>query len=304
MFGSLVVLLPFEHEGGNLLLRHRRREYDFNGPALLKDAPPASVAYIAFFSDVEHEVAQVTSGYRVTVTYNLYFDSKKGVPTTQVSSDIQPDHPFKTILRTCLDNTATQPVPEFLGFGLAHAYAFGSIFSKSGLKGSDALLIKTLRQLNIPHDYFTLYRAPEGNNRCPFRVLSMKHIDGHSEEEGYGESVFDTITSGKGSFLVWDDEIGKKPPRYSAWYNQYNNEKQKYKSMDVKWVTEPNEEYLDRSTVLAYGNESTLQYYYHQLCVIAVIPQTEEGTALAGSGVFSGCDVMDEDEEEEEEHEL
>lgn len=42
-----------------------------------------SIAYITFFSDVEHEVSEVTSGHRVTITYNLYFDVTKGAPVTQ-----------------------------------------------------------------------------------------------------------------------------------------------------------------------------------------------------------------------------
>ena len=67
MFGSLVCLLPSSHEGGNLLLRHRDREFTFDGQALLQEAPPASIAWVAFFGDVEHEVAFVTSGHRITI---------------------------------------------------------------------------------------------------------------------------------------------------------------------------------------------------------------------------------------------
>jgi hypothetical protein len=29
---------------------------------------------VAFFGDIEHEIAPVTSGHRITLTYNLYFD--------------------------------------------------------------------------------------------------------------------------------------------------------------------------------------------------------------------------------------
>src|SRR6202042_3226946 len=32
--------------------------------------PSPSIAYIAFYSDVEHEVLKVTSGHRATITYN------------------------------------------------------------------------------------------------------------------------------------------------------------------------------------------------------------------------------------------
>jgi hypothetical protein len=36
-----------------------------------------SIAYIAFYRDVEHEVNMVTLGFRVTLTYNLYWDCSK-----------------------------------------------------------------------------------------------------------------------------------------------------------------------------------------------------------------------------------
>jgi predicted 2-oxoglutarate/Fe(II)-dependent dioxygenase YbiX len=84
MFGSLVVLMPFDHTGGELILRHRGREFTFDGCALLENAPTTSAAYVAFFSDVEHEVTEVTSGHRVTITYNLYFDATKGGPCDPV----------------------------------------------------------------------------------------------------------------------------------------------------------------------------------------------------------------------------
>lgn len=80
----------------------------------------------------------------------------------------------------------------------------------------------------------------------------------------------------EGSFLIWDkdpEEVANNPPRGSAWYRYYAGDKKTYKPLDVKWVTEPSEERLDRSTILAYGNRASLAYYYHQLCVVAFTPQ-------------------------------
>lgn len=74
MFGSLVVVFPTRHEGGALHLRHKGEEWTFDSAALTSAQEDPSIAYIAFYSDVEHEVSVVNSGYRVTLTYNLYFD--------------------------------------------------------------------------------------------------------------------------------------------------------------------------------------------------------------------------------------
>lgn len=73
MFGSLVLVFPTPHEGGSLVLRHEGKEWSFDSAKVLAEQPSPSIGYVAFFSDVEHEVLPVKSGYRVTITYNLYF---------------------------------------------------------------------------------------------------------------------------------------------------------------------------------------------------------------------------------------
>ena len=74
MFGSLVVVFPTLHDGGALLLRHRGQEWTFDSGKALAAADQPSIGYVAFFSDIEHEVTPVISGHRVTLTYNLYFE--------------------------------------------------------------------------------------------------------------------------------------------------------------------------------------------------------------------------------------
>jgi hypothetical protein len=74
MFGSLVIVFPTPHEGGTLLLRHRGREWTFDSGHALSNKEEPSIGYVAFFSDIEHEVAPVISGRRITLTYNLYFE--------------------------------------------------------------------------------------------------------------------------------------------------------------------------------------------------------------------------------------
>jgi len=87
MFGSLVIVFPTPHEGGGLLLRHRGHEWIFDSGKELADLVEGqrqpSIAYVAFFSDIEHEVAPVISGYRVTLTFNLYIDASGPVSTKE-----------------------------------------------------------------------------------------------------------------------------------------------------------------------------------------------------------------------------
>lgn len=66
-FGSLVVCLPCEHEGGQLIVRHQDRTTTFDWSGQSQD-----IEWAAFYSDCEHEVLEVTAGHRITLTYNLY----------------------------------------------------------------------------------------------------------------------------------------------------------------------------------------------------------------------------------------
>lgn len=67
-FGSLVVCLPYAHEGGTLRVKHRGQTTDF----AWGERNPQAITWAAFFGDCEHEVLEVTEGHRVTLTYNLY----------------------------------------------------------------------------------------------------------------------------------------------------------------------------------------------------------------------------------------
>ena len=67
MFGTLVVCLPSQHTGGELIATHK------GGREVFASAPTSDFGYssAAWYSDVTHEVKPVTSGYRVVLTYNL-----------------------------------------------------------------------------------------------------------------------------------------------------------------------------------------------------------------------------------------
>lgn len=78
----------------------------------------------------------------------------------------------------------------------------------------------------------------------------------------------------KNAFLLWDEDpevVEKDYPNFSAWYMHYVEGGKRIPPMEVEWVTEPGENNLDRSTTMVYGNESTLKFYYHHLCVVATL---------------------------------
>jgi hypothetical protein len=73
-FGSLVVCLPHPHQGGQLRISHKGVEKVWDWSSQKAE----SISWAAFYSDCEHEVHEVQSGHRVTLTYNLYVRERLG----------------------------------------------------------------------------------------------------------------------------------------------------------------------------------------------------------------------------------
>lgn len=73
MFATLVVVLPSDHRGGELVVRHRDREVRID----LRRDDPAEVGWCAFYADCLHEITPVTAGHRVCLVYNLV---REGAP--------------------------------------------------------------------------------------------------------------------------------------------------------------------------------------------------------------------------------
>jgi hypothetical protein len=67
MFGTLVVCLPSEHTGGEVHLKHNQKQQ------VLQTAESSAheLSALAWYSEVQHEIKPVLSGYRLVLTYNL-----------------------------------------------------------------------------------------------------------------------------------------------------------------------------------------------------------------------------------------
>eukprot|EP01083_Nonionella_stella_P268388 907277_1 len=68
-FGSLIVFIPTEtnYTGGDFLLTFNHKQIKWNP----NKTDPNHSAFIAFYSDIEHEIKPVITGYRVVITLNI-----------------------------------------------------------------------------------------------------------------------------------------------------------------------------------------------------------------------------------------
>ena len=187
MFGTLVVVLPSAHGGGELIIRHGTREVSVN----LSSPDVSELRFAAFYADCEHEVKPITHGNRVCLTYNLSLaekDKNKDKNTRRQAVVTAPVYEREVaaaaeILKATFRKAGA---PTKLAWLLEHQYSAAGL-SFAGLKGHDAARVQVLR------------RAAE-RAECTAH-LGVVHI----EETGPAEPHFDMYESG-GWRSGWQDD--------------------------------------------------------------------------------------------------
>lgn len=67
MVGTLVICLPPKHEGGDVHLSHTGKTCVFT----TSKSSTFDLTALAWYSDVAHEIKEITSGYRLVLTYKI-----------------------------------------------------------------------------------------------------------------------------------------------------------------------------------------------------------------------------------------
>ncbi|KAF9475093.1 hypothetical protein BDN70DRAFT_275955 [Pholiota conissans] len=303
MFGSLVVILPTAHTGGSLLLKHRGHEHMFDSASAVsgssREAPCA--AFVAFFSDVEHEVAQVTSGYRVTLTYNLYHTAETGLGAPNISSllprsgvatrnvSAQTEIAIKNALTSLLGNPTFLPMGGLLAFGLAYDYPFESHstqLSEIGrrLKGTDAILKHACDELGLQASLKAFYRAQWGTESEDVSCF-LDRFARTCFESSLGDQVEDSLIrylceNEKGAIVGYDMPSGK-PPAEDPEFDDYPPGTE---VLGVVWANAPDDKNEFEENYVSYGNDATLGLAYGKVClVVRVKPPAER---ISGSVII------------------
>ncbi len=140
MFGTLIVVLPSAHRGGELVIRLAGREVTLE----LSSAEVSELRVAAFYADCEHEVRPVTSGYRVCLVYNL-IQPRVGKGSSRPLT-APADHGQVEAAAGMLRAAFAAPgAPAKLAWLFQHAYSPAGL-SFTGLKGEDIVLAKVLRR--------------------------------------------------------------------------------------------------------------------------------------------------------------
>jgi hypothetical protein len=262
MFGSLVIVLPTVHEGGALVLCHGGKEWTFDSAKELSEQSQPSIGYVAFYSDVEHEVTLVKSGYRVTLTYNLYFstndaDDKLAVALPVNSAVSANEAAFTAALSDLLADESVLPMGGTLGFGLRHEYPV-NINTKlttlnDRLKGSDAIVKRACNQLSLVTSLKVMYQ--DNNYSKVTNIMTDRFADLSSWKWGEVESVWEALSNNHpGGVAVYSS--GHTVPEKEK-YDWATKQRVKEKPVEIYWATK-----LTKVTTLkefaTYGNEAEL----------------------------------------------
>jgi len=143
MFGSLIITLPGEFEGGELVVIHEKTKTKKTFTSTLSttendDTKTKTMSYAAFFADCLHELLPVTKGYRIALAYNLVTVGQGPLPEPQDSFTV------RRIARALRNWRETNAKPAKLIVVLEHEYTVPSM-NLRGMKGPDRTMAQLLK---------------------------------------------------------------------------------------------------------------------------------------------------------------
>ncbi|CAO1599663.1 hypothetical protein XANCAGTX0491_003378 [Xanthoria calcicola] len=142
MFATLVVCLPSEYEGGNVVTSHRGKTKVFDARSSFHHS------YVCWYADVTHEVQPIKSGYRIALVYNLINDTNgDGTSAGLVIEQMQELGKILRHWNKSREKAQRYPTdePEALVYKLDHKYTDANLKFRA-LKGLDKVKAEYLRE--------------------------------------------------------------------------------------------------------------------------------------------------------------
>ena len=175
MFGTLVVCLPSAHQGGDVVVKHCGQAKVFSSSAMAQ-------SYMAWYSDVSHEVLPVICGYRWVLTFNLTLDTSierplAGGQQTQLRA-------VRQTLSRWLSVPPENRENKCLSHVLDHNYTEANM-SIGALETRDLARVQALRDLSIELGYELVLGllTKEENGTIEHDYYGYRHGYGYEEED-------------------------------------------------------------------------------------------------------------------------
>ena len=208
MVATLVISLPVEGEGGEVVIRHKDRKATLD--MFVEDL--GELAYAAFYADCVHRTEPVRNGHRISLVYNVVVKpGSQDVPTKTPDLSAQIDKASR-ILANWPSGEAS---PKKIVWLLEHEYSESGL-SFDSLKGLDAPIGRTLAGAARRADcalYLGILRIQE-EGTPEYGYVSH---DGYAREIDYtGEPCpIDELYDGTYSLLGWVAPSGEADPSFA-----------------------------------------------------------------------------------------
>lgn len=219
MLGTLVVVLPSQFTGGELVIEHQGMRQTVRG-----SARPLTLA--AFYADCYHEVRPVRSGYRLALTYNLIAEgtAEATVPEPVGALGARIRRFFDTPTASYMGGRELSP-PDRLVYLLDHEYTPHAL-AWSRLKNTDAARAAALRQVarQLDCEIFLALADVHETWACEeeydFRRSRRSRYDDEDEEEDDESGVTPELTELIDSDIelrhwVAPEDVSGRPPKGS-----------------------------------------------------------------------------------------
>lgn len=260
----MVICLPSEFTGGELQVKHKgqTRTFDWSGKVSQDGQPQIPWAFL--YSDCEHEVLPVTSGHRITLTYDIYYTATSTVAELEDTRTETLYQAIDKLLKSKQFDRGTT-----LGFALDYSYpadrdnydaTFFDSLSKQ-LKGEDNAVFRALTKAGLQPECWAVYDTSYEDYDDPMTTV---------EKDGSQRVTVNDKQFRFDCMVARDAEILQEHNNVESVYTILE-EGGAHLTLDVIWAKRP--QYFNiKNSYTAYGNETELTYCYVAVAILAEIP--------------------------------
>ncbi|KIL57611.1 hypothetical protein M378DRAFT_1028551 [Amanita muscaria Koide BX008] len=144
MFATMVIVLPSQYTGGEIVVSRGS-----TSEVIDVSASCTRISVLSWYTDVNHEVKPIRSGYRLALSYNLMRYSSSGpevMPTADDASEFSRLHEVLKRWRT--EDYERLPKQRMVALVLGHQYSKSDLdMGQAALKGQDAHKVNQIRSV-------------------------------------------------------------------------------------------------------------------------------------------------------------